>query len=239
MATEDAHTTLHTELNTIVRELNHTNKARRRKALEKLHNLTFERESKADQEAQTNILECSLRHLITCLADQSEVNRIKASEIILCFIQNVLLKQDHLVHLIPAMHHRLATLPTLEQSEDVRLVQINILSTLASQFQGGMVPYINDAVNILREGVVDGCPEVRKAAAECVSCLAKATKEKFHMQSESLVKPLLKALHHQRFRNRIASITALGTVCQLLCSIVYNLQHFTSSGWPLWLMIYT
>lgn len=213
MATEDADSVLVTELNTILSELQNTNKAKRRKALEKLHSLSFERESEVDQETQAKILNFSLRHLVTCLADQSEVNRIKSSEIILGFIQKASFKQDQLVHLIPAIHHRLATVPVVEESEDVRFIQINIISVLTSQFQGGMVPYMNDIVNILREAVLDGCPEVRKAAGECVSCFAKATKEKFHMQSESLVKPLIKALHHQRFRNRIASITALGTVC--------------------------
>ncbi|XP_045116850.1 dynein axonemal assembly factor 5-like [Portunus trituberculatus] len=210
MATEDAHSALVTELNTILSDLQNTNKAKRRKALERLHHLAFETEAHENQEAQGKILDFSLKHLVTCLADQSEVNRTKSSEILLTFSLKGVVKQGQLVHLIPSLHHRLATLPQVEESEDVRLIQVNIISSLTTQFQGAMVPFMNDVVGVLKEVVLDVSPEVRKAAAECVSCFAKATREKIHMQSESLAKPLVKALHHQRFRNRVAAITALG-----------------------------
>ena len=216
MATEDAHSTLVTEINSILSDLQNTNKAKRRKALERLHHLAFETETYQNQETQDKILDFSLKHLVTCLADQSEVNRTKSSEILLTFSQRGVVKQGQLVHVIPALHHRLATVPQVEESEDVRLVQVNIISSLTAQFQGAMVPYMNDIVAVLKEAVVDVSPEVRKAAAECVSCFAKATREKFHMQSMSLAKPLVKALLHQRFRNRVAAVTALGTVLPLL-----------------------
>ncbi|XP_050715520.1 dynein axonemal assembly factor 5-like [Eriocheir sinensis] len=210
MATEDAPNAYITELNSILSELQHTNKAKRRKALERLHNLSFEREPETERETQGKILEFSLRHLVTCLGDQSEVNRIKTSEIILGFIQDTLFKADQLIHLIPVIHHRLATIPIIEESEDVRLLHVKMISSLTMQFEGQMIPYMEDIIGILKEVVVDGCPEVRKAAAECVSCFARATREKFHLQSESLVKSLVKALQHQRFKNRIACINALG-----------------------------
>lgn len=210
MATHNAHSPLVTQVNTILSDLQNTNKAKRRKGLERLHHLAFETENNENQETQDKILDFSVKHLVTCLADQSEVNRMKSSEIILTFSQKGVVKQGQLVHLIPSLHHRLATVPQVEESEDVRLVQVNIISSLTAQFQGAMVPYMNDVVGALKEVVLDVSPEVRKAAAECVSCFAKATREKFHMQSESLAKPLVKALHHQRFRNRIAAITALG-----------------------------
>lgn len=199
MATEDAPNAYITELNSILSELQHTNKAKRRKALERLHSLSFEREPETERETQGKILEFSLRHLVTCLGDQSEVNRIKTSEIILGFIQDTLFKADQLIHLIPVIHHRLATIPIIEESEDVRLLHVKMISSLTMQFEGRMIPYMEDIIGILKEVVVDGCPEVRKAAAECVSCFARATREKFHLQSESLVKSLVKALQHQRF----------------------------------------
>lgn len=220
MATDDAPREILAELNTILSELQNTNKAKRKKALEKLHNLSFASELTNDKDEQAKIFDFSLRHLVTCLGDPSEVNRIKASEIILGFIEEALFKRDQLIHLIPAIHHRLATVPVVEESEDVRLLHVKIISSLTTQFQSLMIPYMNDIVNILKEVVLDGSPEVRKAAGECVSCYARATREKFHMQSESLVKPLLKSLHHQRFRNRIACIRALG-VCVFILIYCY------------------
>lgn len=223
MATDDAPNEYLTELNSILSELQNTNKVKRRKALEKLHNLSFEREPVTDRDTQGKLLDFSLRHLVTCLGDQSEVNRIKASEILLAFIQESLLKEAQLIHLIPAIHHRLATIPAVEESEDVRLIHVNILSSLTTQFGSQVVPYMQDITNILKEVVLDSCPEVRKAAAECVSCFARATQEKFSMQSESLVRVLVKALQQQRFKNRIACINALGTgvnLCVLICSLI-------------------
>lgn len=210
MATGDADNVLLTELNSILSELQNTNKVKRRKALERLQDLSFESEPATEREAQAKILEFSLRHLVTCLRDPSEVNRIKASEIFLAFIEKTLFRQDQLLHLVPAIHHGLATVPVVEESEDVRLLQVRIISSLITQFEGQMIPYMDDVVSILKEVVLDGCPEVRKAAGECVSCFARATRDKFHMQSEALVKPLVKALRHQRFKNRIACINALG-----------------------------
>lgn len=221
MATEDAPNVYITELNSILSELQHTNKVKRRKALEKLHNLSFEREPATERETQGKILDFSLRHLVTCLGDQSEVNRIKVSEIILTFIQDTLFKPDQLIHLVPVIHHRLATIPILEESEDVRLLHVKMISSLTTQFEGQMIPYMEDIIGILKEVVLDGSPDVRKAAAECVSCFAKAAREKLHLQSESLVKPLVKALHHQRFKNRIACINALGTVIAL-CALGFQ-----------------
>ncbi|XP_076064369.1 dynein axonemal assembly factor 5 [Oratosquilla oratoria] len=75
-----------------------------------------------------------------------------------------------------------------------------------------MVHYLNDVINILKVLVLDKSPEVRKVACECVSVYALAAKEKFQMQSSSLIKPLLKSLQHQRFRIRVASIMALGDI---------------------------
>lgn len=169
MATDDAQTEVLAELNAILSELQNTSKVKRRKALEKLHNLSFESELVTNKSEQGKILDFSLRHLVTCLRDQSEVNRIKASEIILGFIQETLFRQDQLIHLIPAIHHRLATVPVEEESEDVRLQHVKIISSLTTQFEGQMIPYLNDIVNILMQVLLDGRPEVRKAAGECVS----------------------------------------------------------------------
>lgn len=210
MATDDAESLSNPELNAILSEMQNINKMKRRKALEKFHKLAFESVELLDKDYLTKILGFSMTLLVSRMSDESEVNRINASNIVLRFIQESAVTDQQLIDIIPVIHHRLATVPVLEESEDVRLLLINIIQALIIHFEAKMIQFMNDIVNILKISVVDCSPEVRKAASECVSSYAKASKEKFHMQSESLVKPLLKGLNHQRFKNRIACLNALG-----------------------------
>ncbi|KAK7070029.1 hypothetical protein SK128_001063 [Halocaridina rubra] len=213
MATENADPDA--SLNEILNLMQDQHKAKRKKALEKLEKLIFEsveKESENRQPFLRQTLQFCLASLTSCMTDASEANRLKACEILMKFIEGEALTEKHLVDVIPVLYHRLAKVPQLEESEDVRLLYIKIIHGLAEYFQEKMTPYMNDIVNILKESVLDASPEVRKASCECVSTFAKATKDKFHMQSESLVKPLIKGLAHQRFRNRIACITALGDI---------------------------
>lgn len=211
MATEDASRELAgSEINGVLNSMKDANKAKRRKALEKYESIVFESGKGAEQDELTEIFNYSASILGTCLSDPSEINRINASNIVLKFIELSIFTEEKLLVFIPVIHHRLATVPHPEESEDVRLLYINILTGLIGIFQDKMIAFMNDVVNVLKEAVLDASPDVRKAACECVSCYARATKDKFHMQSESLVKPLLKALNHQRFKNRIACIKALG-----------------------------
>lgn len=213
MATVDtSHEFAGSDINGVLNSMKDANKAKRRKALEKYESVVFECGKGTEQDDLTEIFNYSASILATCLSDQSEINRINASNIILKFIKASVFTEEKLLVMIPVIHHRLATVPCPEESEDVRLLFINILNGLINIFQAKMIPFMNDVVNVLKETIVDASPDVRKSACECVCSFAKAVKDKFHMQSESLVKPLLKALHHQRFKNRIACIRALGKI---------------------------
>ncbi|XP_042232558.1 dynein axonemal assembly factor 5-like [Homarus americanus] len=209
MATEDAGGSF-SHFNTILSDLQHTNKAKRKKAFDEYYKLVFEDEESVDKGKLDKILEFSLSLLVTSLGDPSEVIRMKVSIILLKFIDECVVSECQLVDIIPVIHHRLGVVPVMEESEDVRLLLVNIIMGLTLKFEAKMIPYMNDVVNILKESVVDRSPDVRKAASECVRAYTRATREKFHMQSESLVKPLLKALTHQRFKNRISCLNALG-----------------------------
>ncbi|KAG7163083.1 Dynein assembly factor 5, axonemal-like, partial [Homarus americanus] len=197
MATEDAGGSF-SHFNTILSDLQHTNKAKRKKAFDEYYKLVFEDEESVDKGKLDKILEFSLSLLVTSLGDPSEVIRMKVSIILLKFIDECVVSECQLVDIIPVIHHRLGVVPVMEESEDVRLLLVNIIMGLTLKFEAKMIPYMNDVVNILKESVVDRSPDVRKAASECVRAYTRATREKFHMQSESLVKPLLKALTHQR-----------------------------------------
>ncbi|XP_045616348.1 dynein axonemal assembly factor 5 [Procambarus clarkii] len=210
MATEDAASGTCLDLHPILSEIQNATKAKRRKALELFYKITFESEEEVDKDRLSRIFGLSWTLLLARMSDESEISRINASNSVLKFIELRVVSEDHLVDIIPIVHHRLAVNPILEESEDVRKILIDIIKALTIRFESKLIPFMNDVVNILKRSVVDKSPDVRKAASECVSCYAKATNEKFNMQSKSLVEPLLKALCHQRFKNRIACINALG-----------------------------
>ncbi|XP_068208921.1 dynein axonemal assembly factor 5 [Palaemon carinicauda] len=211
MATDDSPTIME-QLNEIFNKMKDDNKVKRRKALEKYSELIFESELNPEEHRLSDIFTHSIPMLVPRLSDPSEMNRINTCNIILKFVNANVFGEKHLIDVIPVIYHRLGTVPLIEESEDVRLLFINILAGFVNCFQAKLIPYTNDIVNILKVSVLDPCPELRKAATECVSAFAIATKEKFHMQSGSLVKPLVKGLNHQRFKNRIACINALGDI---------------------------
>ncbi|CAL4065617.1 unnamed protein product, partial [Meganyctiphanes norvegica] len=200
------------DLNEVLSQMQDDHKAKRRKALEKFQKMVFESENMDDRESLKATFSQIHGSIVARMSDPSEMNRTHAANIIIKFIELNAVDEKDIVSIMPVLYHRLATVPLQEESEDVRLLFINILKDLTNSFQLKLIPYMNDVIGILKIMVIDNCPEVRIAACELVRTYAAATKEKFHMNSESLVKPLIKSLNHQRFRNRISSILAIGDI---------------------------
>ncbi|KYO30670.1 dynein assembly factor 5, axonemal isoform A [Alligator mississippiensis] len=67
---------------------------------------------------------------------------------------------------------------------------------------------------LARAALLDPYPEVKREACRCAAACARALPEHFHMQSESLIKPLMQTISHQHFRVRVAVIQATGAVIQ-------------------------
>ncbi|XP_031420649.1 dynein axonemal assembly factor 5 isoform X2 [Clupea harengus] len=77
-----------------------------------------------------------------------------------------------------------------------------------------LVPYIDDMVKILERTIVDPFPDAKRESCKCTISFAKTVPEHFHMQAESLVKPLMQTIAHQHSRVRVAVIEATGAVIQ-------------------------
>ncbi|XP_010157393.1 PREDICTED: HEAT repeat-containing protein 2, partial [Eurypyga helias] len=75
-------------------------------------------------------------------------------------------------------------------------------------------PYLTDVIRILQATLLDQYAEVRRESCRCAMACAQAMPEHFHMQSESLIKPLMQTISHQHYRVRIDVIQATGTVIQ-------------------------
>uniref|UniRef100_A0A803VEZ2 Dynein axonemal assembly factor 5 n=2 Tax=Ficedula albicollis TaxID=59894 RepID=A0A803VEZ2_FICAL len=77
-----------------------------------------------------------------------------------------------------------------------------------------MAPYLGDIARILQATLLDHYAEVRRESCSCAAACARAMPEHFHLQSESLIKPLMQTISHQHYRVRVDVIQATGAVIQ-------------------------
>lgn len=112
--------------------------------------------------------------------------------------------------LVPVLVQRLGQQEVVEQSEELRLQLVKLISALVVQAEKKNAVYLDEYVAILQKTIVDPYPEVKKESCQCASTLAMSIPENFHQQSESLIKPLLHSISHQHSRVRVAVVEAIG-----------------------------
>ncbi|XP_015272787.1 PREDICTED: dynein assembly factor 5, axonemal [Gekko japonicus] len=123
--------------------------------------------------------------------------------------------------LMPALARRLceagpgAAGDSREACEELRLGLLRLLGLLLRLCPAAaLAPYLPEAVRVLRAALLDPFPEAKREACAVAAQAAKALPEHFHMQSESLISPLMQSVSHQHFRVRVAVIQATGAVIQ-------------------------
>lgn len=160
-----------------------------------------------------------LKAIIWCFGDQSEACRESAVTLLRDLLLEDVGLHVNLTLLVPVLSRRLGAIELIEPSEEVRCSLVELLNAVLKRVQKGILPFFNDIVQILVKTIVDPYPKIKRESCECVSALAFAIPENFHMQSESLVKPLIQILTHQQYRVRVSAILALGmlTCYQLAC----------------------
>ena len=199
----------------ILTSLKDSNKVKRRKTLEKINSSAFYGEDCINiNETGKDLWKNHSTALISTIYDESEVNRTQGSEIVCRFIEKEGISSDCCSIIVPCIANRISE-DLVENSEEVRLLYVRIISQIIKFQKEEAIFYLNDYINILKISVMDKSPEVRICSCDCVSSLAFETKKKFHMQSGSLVKPLLNSLCFQRFKNRVAALEALGMIYDL------------------------
>ncbi|XP_061079679.1 dynein axonemal assembly factor 5 [Conger conger] len=192
--------------------LNEDSKNTRKRALESIRRETFEKSLSSDvlQEVFASIL----KSLLKCLSDPMERCRETAIQMIGDFIRSVPKPEDCLPYLIPAFTHRLGGKEILEPAEELRLSMVEVLSLTVEVCGSRLAPYLDDMVKILQRTIVDPYPEVKKETCKCTVNFARSIPAHFHMQAESLVKPLMQTVSHQHSRVRVAVVEATGAVIQ-------------------------
>ena len=195
------------ELNRNVVLLSDSNKITRQKALQALCN---DRSAPSPQ---------TIESVLKIFADPAEKNRELALTYISTCINEHSTDDDNSIErmssvLIPTLVSRLGMNDIVEPSEEIRLKSVGILADICQRYTNGnkLALYLNEWISILKRTIVDPYPEVRRLSCELTSKLASKCHEKFHMMSESLIKPLVETMKHQHAKVRVEAIQALGQV---------------------------
>lgn len=168
-------------------------------------------------------------HMFTLntLRDKSEPVREQGIKFLNFYvIEKMPLSDYYLTYIFPVIVERIGTVELVEESEEVRLQLVEFLRAVVKKYSNTneLKPFLNDIVIILCESVKDKYPAVKESSCKCVMDLAQALPRDFHLQSESLVKPVLTAFNHQRYKIRVEAIKCMGKVISyyytVYCSII-------------------
>ncbi|XP_069839943.1 dynein axonemal assembly factor 5 [Dendropsophus ebraccatus] len=192
--------------------LNDDNKSTRKRAL-----VSIQKEAE-DRRLSSGVLQDVfgelLKPLLKCLSDPMEKCREIAIHILSHCITSVPRPEEALPYLVPAISQRLGGPEIMEPSEELRLALTQLLTLLAEVCGRRLGPYLDDMVRILQRTIVDPFPDVKKESCKCAASYAQSIPEHFHLQSESLIKPLMQTISHQHSKVRVAVIQTTGTVIQ-------------------------
>ncbi|KAM7091441.1 dynein axonemal assembly factor 5 isoform 2-T2 [Ciconia maguari] len=156
-----------------------------------------------------------VRPLARCLAgDAAERCRELALQLLCHGLSHGDRPGEALPVLLPALAQRLCPPQGFEPSEELRLGLVQLLSLLLQRCGACLAPYLTDVIRILQATLLDHYAEVRRESCRCAVACARAMPEHFHMQSESLIKPLMQTISHQHYRVRVDVIQATGAVIQ-------------------------
>ncbi|KAF7660700.1 hypothetical protein LDENG_00277490 [Lucifuga dentata] len=192
--------------------LQEDNKATRKRALELIKRETVDKglSSSVLQEVFSGLI----KPLLKCLSDPMERCREIAVVMITDFIRCIPKPEESLPYLMPCLAQRLGEKTILEPAEELRLSLVEMLTLIVEVCGKHLAPYLNDVISILQRTIVDPFPDVKRESCKCTVNFAKSVPEHFHMQAESLIKPLMQTIAHQHSRVRVSVIEATGGVIQ-------------------------
>ncbi|KAG8145681.1 hypothetical protein E2320_012178 [Naja naja] len=158
-----------------------------------------------------------LRPLTRCLAgDPAERCRELALDLLRLGLGQGAHPSEALPVLMPALAQRLG-LPQGpgEACEELRLGLLQLLTELLRRCdRRALAPFLPEAVGVLQAALLDPFPPAKREGCQAAAAAAAALPDHFHLQSESLINPLMQAISHQHYKVRVAVIHATGSVIQ-------------------------
>lgn len=166
----------------------------------------------SDQEfhASSDFLLAVKTFVYPCLNDPSEACRESTIQLV-----RILVCMGHIEDIMPIVfiiHKRMGNVPVLENSEEVKLLYIQLLRDVINNCKQPILPCLDDLISILSKSISDDCPAVKKDSCLCAGELAKSIQTHFHMVAESLVEPLLKTSNYHQSIIRITAIQSLSKI---------------------------
>ncbi|KAJ8319390.1 hypothetical protein KUTeg_004481 [Tegillarca granosa] len=194
--------------------LSEENRNTRKRALEGIRKDTFGRKEQLEAEESQLIFNELLKPLLKELSDPVEKCRELSINLLQDFLRKAQTPEESLPYLIPVLVQRLGQQEIVETSEELRLMLVEMLTGIVERSGKKISLYVDDYVRILQRTIVDPFPDVKKESCKCASVLAKSVPEVFHMQSETLINPLLKSIAHQHSKVRTIVVETIGDVIQ-------------------------
>ncbi|KAF3700181.1 Dynein assembly factor 5, axonemal [Channa argus] len=192
--------------------LNEDNKSTRKRALDQIKRETVDKGLPSS--VLQDVFSALLKPILKCLSDPMERCRETAIVVITEFIRCVPKPEDYLPYIMPCLAQRLGEKEILEPAEELRLLTVETLTLIVEVCGKNLAPYLNEMIIILQRTIVDPFPDVKRESCKCTIKFAECVPEKFHMQAESLIKPLMQTIVHQHSRVRVSVIEATGAVIQ-------------------------
>ncbi|XP_067946084.1 dynein axonemal assembly factor 5-like isoform X2 [Watersipora subatra] len=194
-----------------VNSLSDPNRATRKRGLEGIQKELFTG-SDCNKDALQIVYKTLQPMSIKLLSDPVEKCRELSITLIQKYIDVTHDAESVLPSIVPCLVQRLGQQDITEQSEELRLQLSELITTLVILSKNLNSLYLDDYIKVLQQTLVDPYYEVKKEACKCASILAKAVPQHFHLQSESLIKPLLQSISHQHSKVRVAVVNAIGQV---------------------------
>lgn len=189
-------------------------KRKRKQVYVELQNIISNEKEFSDEDLSRIFCETHM-YVLNGLRDKTETVRENAIKFITFLIIDRLPVNDfYLSYLIPILVERIGSVEVIEDSEEIRFQMLQMFDAILSKYSNTeqLKPFLNDCIIILSETVKDKYPAIKELSCRCIIHLAEALPKDFHLQAESLIKPVLTCLGHQRYKVRVESIYALGEI---------------------------
>ncbi|KAJ8911640.1 hypothetical protein NQ315_005985 [Exocentrus adspersus] len=154
-------------------------------------------------------------YILSGIRDNAESVRSQTIQFLnYLIVEKLPLNDFYLTYIFPVLLERIGSAELIEESEEIRFQLVQFLNAVILKYSNSsqLKPFLNDCILILAETVKDKYPAVKELSCTTIVRLAKALPNDFHKQAESLIKPVLSCLTHQRYKVRLEAVNAVGEI---------------------------
>ncbi|KAH7292366.1 hypothetical protein KP509_29G064800 [Ceratopteris richardii] len=215
MADEDS--PLSTFVQSIRRDLNcvsDMDRNVRRNSLQRLHKRLTQKQTLPPtpvlQEAWDNDI---LPILVKSVSDNAESCRELAVQLLVFGIQNSIVVEQTMALCLSPLIERIGNLPMKEDSEEVRLLLIQLVKSLVLSCSLEMLSTnLEPIVQILKSSLADQYHEIKKEACDVIHSVIGRTKNFTQQSLESLLKASIPNLKHPHSKVRLATLQGINMI---------------------------